>query len=290
MFPNELPALESVYALIQDGGVCEDTRVALISVFGDFVSSKPYAVKRYLQEFNGGPLALVNLLEDTRSSLRLQQAAAGALWNILDSSKIYLEENVLRRMINAACLGLHSIFCDERHQLRQAKTSGHEGVLPLAGQRKCACCYHTDARYDDPTLEPESEFRGHLVNTLTGLLWNIPITAQYRSLLAANRSFFPSLVAILGDPSVSRTHFSGLHLLSTMHKYNHLPAELVPVFRLHLQEKMSTGEATDVGVLLSLRDVADFFVPLLLSPKLECVAFGAWCLGLFYYEGAPVTA
>ena len=91
--------------------------------------------------------------------------------------------------------------------------------------------------------------------------------------MASNKHFFPALFSILEDKEYARTHFTCLHLISTLHHYDYLPESMAESFKTHLQNYIDAKESicdvtpTDVGVLLSLRDVADFFVPLLRSRK-----------------------
>eukprot|EP00906_Rhabdomonas_costata_P032993 RCo046455 len=288
VFPDELEAVQPLLELVKSVKTPDDLKRATISALGDFVThtaADPKKAKQHLQEVNGGPLPLVELLESPSSNTQLRCSAAGALWNMLDTSEIRVTDDLIERMVTAACCSMHCLF------FRRRRPVSEEVAMVDASSSSDECSTY-DALCNDPDLESENGLflRDHLTNALTGLMWNIPIEEKYRKMMAAQPHFFPCIFHILENKDYSRTHFSCLHLLTTLHHYGHLPAPLVP--RLHsnltqyLEEKGAAAElsAGEVGVLLSLRDVADFFITLLLSKKIDCVTFGAWCMDVFYFK------
>jgi hypothetical protein len=287
VFPNELEAVEPLFELITKEDTSEELRRVTVSSLGDFVTHfapNPSKAKQYLQGLQGGPLPLINLLDDPKSKAQIRSAAAGALWNILDTSKICISPQLVFRMVNAACLSLHNLFVREK-----ARNQGQDSS---SGDQLAVDMEEDEGLFDDDDLNGDrgAQLRDHLVNALTGLMWNIPIVNDFRKMMASNKHFFPALFSILEDKEYARTHFTCLHLISTLHHYDYLPESMAESFKTHLQNYIDAKESicdvtpTDVGVLLSLRDVADFFVPLLRSRKLECVNFGQWCMKLFYFK------
>jgi hypothetical protein len=294
VFPNELSAVAPLLQLISKEDTPEELRRVTVSSLGDFVTHyapNPTKAKQYLQELNGGPLPLIDLLDSPKSKAQIRSAAAGALWNILDTSRISITPHLLARMINAACLSLNHLFIGEDgYRQCLAEDPAHSDAVGAA--LEAANAFEEDEELAGPR---GGDLREHLVNALTGLMWNIPILNDYRRMMATNRFFFPALFTILDTEAYSRTHFTCLHLISTLHHHGYLPAHLRARFVRHLEEYIAAKDASEtqvsaaeVGVLLSLRDVADFFVPLLLSQKVECVLFGKWCMELFYFK-SPVA-
>eukprot|EP01004_Peranema_trichophorum_P002914 NODE_1937_length_1745_cov_98.948829_g1649_i0.p1 GENE.NODE_1937_length_1745_cov_98.948829_g1649_i0~~NODE_1937_length_1745_cov_98.948829_g1649_i0.p1 ORF type:complete len:511 (-),score=37.01 NODE_1937_length_1745_cov_98.948829_g1649_i0:146-1678(-) len=292
VFPNTLDSIKPLFELISDNTTTDDLRRTTISSIGDFVThftSNTTKAKQYLQEINGGPLPLINILDDQLAKSSLRSAAAGALWNILDTSTIYMKPELIQRMVQAACWSLHCVFAKRPVTIVEDPNLAHVfGMISTDSPS-----YRNEVVMDED-LDNDRGVQEPLVTSLTGLMWNIPIIHEFRIMMATNPYFFPSLFRILMDDEFSRAHFTCLHLISTLHKYNHLPKELVPTFRTFLYRYISTKDSmtdltpTDVGVLLSLRDVADFFIPLLLSRHVECVAFGSWCMDLFYFKTHPL--
>jgi hypothetical protein len=273
IFPDELDAIKPLFELIESPDTPSDVQRYSITSLGDFVthfSTNPSKAKRYIQELDGAPQFLIALLEDSSASAQLQCTAAGSLWNILDTSRIYISDELVLRLINAACTLLQSVL------------TANKRIPPIA---KAVGESEDENQY-------EVQLREHLVNSLTGLMWNIPVTDKFRQMIASNCGFFPSVFTVLDNPTYSRTHFTCLHLISTLHNYGHVPSSVVGLYRCHLNEFIESKEKsddvapTDVGVLLSVRDVADFFIPLLLSSEDECIRFGAWCINLFYFRSS----
>lgn len=166
---------------------------------------------------------------------------------------------------------------------------------------------------DTPQIEQASDEQ-NLVNALCGLMWNIPITERHRSILAGHWAFFPCIAAVLSQRAYRRSHFSCLHVLTTLRANGVAPVivpgddESGPSFGKYLRGYLDAQDprsraagavpaaadqlqATEnIGVALSLRDVADFFVPLLRSRDLDCVAFGYWAMTVFYWNATDIYA
>ena len=73
-----------------------------------------------------------------------------------------------------------------------------------------------------------------------------------------------------------------------------MPEPVVCEFRLLLAGRMQQTTAPPANQEqprelygVSLRDMADFCLPLLWSGKWECIAFGAWYLQMYYYHHSP---
>eukprot|EP01012_Entosiphon_sulcatum_P053122 TRINITY_DN7306_c0_g1_i2.p2 TRINITY_DN7306_c0_g1~~TRINITY_DN7306_c0_g1_i2.p2 ORF type:complete len:217 (-),score=38.43 TRINITY_DN7306_c0_g1_i2:47-697(-) len=211
--------------------------------------------------------------------MRLAQSAAVTLWNMLDASEILMEARLIQRLFAAACRTLHRVVRHELVQPTYAVTCGSCEDLDLGEL----------AEVQNQEDQHSRQLRAlGLVNTLAGLMWNIPVTPDYRVMMAQHPCFVPGLQAILDNSLCSRTHFTCLHLLATLRHFDQLPQRGIEVLHRHLPrfvEGVNPEDASELGVLLSLRDLVDFFLPLIRSRKLECVAFGAWSLQLYYDPG-----
>lgn len=140
------------------------------------------------------------------------------------------------------------------------------------------------------------------MNALCGLMWNIPVTDRHRRILAGHWAFYPCLAAVLSQKQLQRSHFSCLHVLTTLISHGIEPngAPANSSFTKYMASYLASAESRrsgehgelqhvqDVGVALSLRDVADFFLPLLRSKSIDCVTFGKWAMTIFYWNSTDI--
>eukprot|EP01065_Artemidia_motanka_P034963 TRINITY_DN42940_c0_g1_i1.p1 TRINITY_DN42940_c0_g1~~TRINITY_DN42940_c0_g1_i1.p1 ORF type:complete len:603 (+),score=106.65 TRINITY_DN42940_c0_g1_i1:62-1870(+) len=335
VFPSELSNVGPLYQLITAEHTEPDLKRVVVQCLGEFVTHRarnPWRAKRCIQTRNGGPVTLVDMLQNPRTGVPLKTAIAGCLWNILDTSCMYIDARLLERVVDSACASLAEFFvvpdndqpdpekrcCDflldgaarltaSRFYARCTATRRRRG-LPVWG-RPPFCGLHlseegvpdadpyrvvfrmpeTPASDDAaPPVGSDADQAVRLANSLCGLIWNIPICDKYRSLLANHWAFFPSLAAVLSQPALHRSHFSCLHVLTTLKLHGCFPdePEFKESFRAYLVQYLDAYDTDkdhrDIGVALCLRDVADFFVPLLRSKDLDCIAFGKWAITVFY--------
>eukprot|EP01006_Ploeotia_vitrea_P042605 TRINITY_DN66639_c3_g4_i3.p1 TRINITY_DN66639_c3_g4~~TRINITY_DN66639_c3_g4_i3.p1 ORF type:complete len:676 (-),score=26.22 TRINITY_DN66639_c3_g4_i3:324-2327(-) len=129
------------------------------------------------------------------------------------------------------------------------------------------------------------------VFNLLGMLWNLPVTppfpgrVDFKPLLAKTSDLLNLLFDVLSSGQLCNSHFICLHLLTTLHMHGLLPERYHGLLRGHIKHFMehpfpsiTKVNRFDIDLNLNLRDLADFFIPLLTSNKLECVAFGSICL------------
>lgn len=112
-----------------------------MSALGDFVTHtapNPTKAKRYMQETNGGPVALVELLESTSTNTHIRCAAAGTLWNMLDTSEIRVRGELVQRMVDAACVSMHCLFLRRKPKKNEAGALA-AGVEAAAGVSDSRC-------------------------------------------------------------------------------------------------------------------------------------------------------
>jgi hypothetical protein len=288
LFPNELSAVAPLLQLIDERATPEEVRSAAVSSLGDFVTHfapDPVKAKQYIQELNGGPISLIALLEDPRSKAKTRGAAAGALWAIMDTSKISTHPDLLSRLINATCLLWHHLLIQEEdYQSRLAEHGAQSDA-------NAATAFEEKMIAEDLRGPGGRRLRADFVYVLAGLLWNMTIVEDCRRMMAANSFFFPALFTILQVRDHSKSHFACLHLVATLHHYGYLSGYMMRSFVCHLKGYIASKDAanslsgaTEVGRMLSLRDVVAFFLPLLRSKKPACVLFGKWCTELFYFK------
>eukprot|EP00667_Euglena_gracilis_P009435 EG_transcript_9583 len=242
---------------------------AVVSGFG--VLSQYHArgqrTKSFLQAHEGGPRQLLRIMQDPTLSSQLRIAAAGSVQNILDTSELALPKDTANELINVVCHAADGLV-EETDDAMQAEA------------------------------ERSRELKFLLLNSLVEVLWNLVVVPDFRRMLAAQPSFFPLVAHILPRPKYSQSHVSCLHLLAVLHRDSLVPAAILPLFRHHLQlhlqpapDRPPNGPGPLPRALLgiSIRDIVDFFAPMLWSGKLECIAFGAWYLLMYYYhDGSPL--
>ena len=213
----------------------------------------------YLQTYASGPAPIISALEDTSLESDVHMAAASAMWSILDTSEIRMNVNLLGRTIKVACQSVqHALLEDVRSQAQGSETSEY------------------DLQRKEDTLY-----------TLLGILVNIPVSEELCHLMFSCRNDMPLLLFdILSKPHFGRVHVLCLHLLTSFLLHNSLPLHFTRKLRSalnkHITRVAQTPRFATVGMILSLRDIADFALPLLFSPHLECIAFGAFCINIMY--------
>eukprot|EP01060_Flectonema_neradi_P008043 TRINITY_DN15740_c0_g1_i1.p1 TRINITY_DN15740_c0_g1~~TRINITY_DN15740_c0_g1_i1.p1 ORF type:complete len:519 (+),score=63.46 TRINITY_DN15740_c0_g1_i1:76-1632(+) len=281
VYPTELNCVQPFYDLIKNDSVEERLRRHLVCSLGEFVThlaSNPNNAKRYVQVTNGGPLPLVDVFENPNTSQALRTAVAGCLWNILDTSTMYIRHDVLERVIVSACRSLIEVLIDQKHT-----------TVSLDSFASCNDVAITDITFRHPhEQEPSSQDSPiALVSSLCGLMWNIPITPENRSLLTRNRSFFVAIAGVLSNDAYRRSHICCLHILTTLKVHGSLPEPFDRRFSSYLRDYLQKNDnrrEVPHNVALSLRDVAEFFLPLVFSSNLDCIAFGKWAVSVFYFN------
>ncbi|KAJ9450797.1 hypothetical protein DIPPA_11535 [Diplonema papillatum] len=201
VYPENLACVEHFYQLIENTETEDDLKRVIVSSLGDFVthlSPNPTHAKRYIQQMGGGPLPLVRVFEDKKTTLSLKAAAAGCMWNILDTSTMYIAYPILERLVSSACSTLMEILHKEKHltisdpQLEDLDNLDLSSIpfyfTPSSGVRqRCvrgeaspSPAPSADAEADDFGRQRDgSDLRG-LVNSLCGLMWNIPVAPDKR--------------------------------------------------------------------------------------------------------------
>eukprot|EP01062_Namystynia_karyoxenos_P066317 TRINITY_DN60284_c0_g1_i1.p1 TRINITY_DN60284_c0_g1~~TRINITY_DN60284_c0_g1_i1.p1 ORF type:complete len:633 (+),score=177.02 TRINITY_DN60284_c0_g1_i1:114-2012(+) len=337
VFPSELCSVKPLYELVASELTEPDLKRVVVQSLGDFVThhaQNPLRAKRALQTLDGGPVPLVDIFEAPGTNVSLKSAVAGCLWNILDTSSMYIEQPLLIRIIDSACSTLMEVMLDSgcclssvgsdgaaerparwasplrrsgsvwgRPPRRRARAGDDADLQPLPRYRTVFSfsprLHHSEIPLPGEDGEPSEETRS-LVNSLCGLMWNIPITEHHRDLLASHWAFFPGLAAVLSRRSFRRSHFSCLHLLTTQKLHGKFPKdpEASASFSRFLEQYLGDCDHRDqagngvcnqdAGVALSIRDVADFFLPLLRAKDLDCVAFGKWAMTVFYWNTTDI--
>jgi hypothetical protein len=267
VFGKDMACLAPLYQLISND-LSENLLKNVLSYLGDFcthVAEHKLKARRYLQE-NAEPL--VRLLEDESKAALLRASAAGTLWNSLDTSELYISVPLVKRITETAVRMVQKL---QKIYSREGSESDEE-VEPG----------------DAELVGPNSNLvRVHLVNTVTGMMFNLPIVKDFREVMAATPGFFRAVMWILSCKEFCKSHFTCIHILAMFHHQNMLPNEFIEEFGQHLDHYIDAStrdefSLNELGVLLSIRDVADFFVALLLSQQVECVKFGSWCLRSYY--------
>lgn len=126
-----------------------------------------------------------------------------------------------------------------------------------------------------------------------GSLWNIPVCPEYRVALARQAHFFEAVLPqyIVSLPSADNALPSVHVLVALFGRRNEyafsrsktMCQALATGMRL-LEESTLTLE--QMGVLLSVRDLADFGIPLLSSPSTVCRRYAVWFISRFYFSPA----
>eukprot|EP01065_Artemidia_motanka_P011621 TRINITY_DN16299_c0_g1_i1.p1 TRINITY_DN16299_c0_g1~~TRINITY_DN16299_c0_g1_i1.p1 ORF type:complete len:693 (+),score=141.87 TRINITY_DN16299_c0_g1_i1:68-2080(+) len=177
---------------------------------------------------------------------KLGWKAAHALWSLCDSSYFAAPEQDVRAVTAATV-----------DALKRAVAAVHTGESVDAAV--------TAARGVDRT---------------TGALSNLCVSPTARDVLAGDPSFAGVALDVCESLALSTSRFNALSMLCTLLTHNRLPTGSRSRLRRLLREFCAAPDPPNVRT--SARDVADFFIPLVMSKHVECVAFGAWFLDWVY--------
>eukprot|EP01064_Diplonema_japonicum_P039255 TRINITY_DN9795_c0_g1_i1.p1 TRINITY_DN9795_c0_g1~~TRINITY_DN9795_c0_g1_i1.p1 ORF type:complete len:513 (+),score=50.59 TRINITY_DN9795_c0_g1_i1:65-1540(+) len=263
ILPTKSTSVGQYYELLSMNDVPEWLKIVSASAVGRLAqfATNPVAAKKSLQ--GAGPIPLIVLFESPDTSDKLKTALAGCLWNILDTSTILLPVEMLQRIVGAACQTLSTTLKKNSQYL---ETAGDVKIVE-------AC-------------DGASQITQCLVNTMCGLMWNIPTGKVNRQLLASHPLFFPSIYSVLCNDEYLRSHVCCLHLLSSLRCHGPLPDRYDNWYHVLLNRYLSKEVRN--GVALSHRDIVEFFLPLLFSSDLSCIAFGHRCITVFYFDDIDI--
>ena len=205
VFPGGLDRVEPVYQLLTC--MSDDSQMVscIIELLGDYVKRSPVSVKakHYMQTVGGGPLSLVAICENPDAAPLLKASAAGCLWNILDTSCLYITKSTVERIVKVACseLSQHLQMLDGfskdtvcegagvctrvQRNKQQQQQQPHRATQPSD---------QISFVYPPSDALPQAEVRITSVNAMCGLLWNIPVSDENRYGVAIF-SISPSIVS-----------------------------------------------------------------------------------------------
>ena len=252
-------------------------KMSVLLTFSEPVRQATQSDRLRLQQYLVVPV--LGFVEHELKLLRQIVACCGLLWNLLDTSIIALPVHDVDRLI---CL-----FCEVGQRCATQMKRASAGVItavPEGHPPETAAQQLDEARFGFASV--------------VGALWNIPVTDEYRGLLSEHWAFFEeAIIPTIGGSDDDVVHFlPGLHLLATMLHHCQFETDTEEGRRrvVKANEAIIRGveilENSDIktwnrlGVCMTARDSADFFIPLLSSQFLSCVRFGAWCIDFYFYK------
>jgi len=208
---------------------------------------------------------IIQLFCDSDAAPRLRSAASSTIWNLLDCAPIALTRAQVCR--TAAAVNLY---------------------LGLALQEAVSDEWSDDS---EEGAEAQAQLKRMLVRSMVGILSNLSVERTWQEVILAEQGLLAKVVCTLRQPTHWESHFSCFNLVSMIHNQGLLPSSLLQQYRPLLQLFCSAGgeEARarqKFNMRISLRDVTDFFLPLVTSTRLDCVRFGVWCMNLMYCTDA----
>eukprot|EP01063_Lacrimia_lanifica_P026935 TRINITY_DN3711_c0_g2_i1.p1 TRINITY_DN3711_c0_g2~~TRINITY_DN3711_c0_g2_i1.p1 ORF type:complete len:409 (+),score=123.46 TRINITY_DN3711_c0_g2_i1:142-1368(+) len=162
VFPKGVSCVSPFYKLLGRPEVDEQLKGVLVDWLAEYATHtapNPNRAKKYLQQENPAPL--VNAFESPATSYLLKGTIAGCLWNILDISPIYIASDMLDRIIRAACANLKRVLDDMQ---APAATTALSFTFPEGPEDEHPCSKSIKMN----------------VNSLCGLMWNIPVAPEHR--------------------------------------------------------------------------------------------------------------
>eukprot|EP01012_Entosiphon_sulcatum_P059747 TRINITY_DN8429_c0_g1_i1.p1 TRINITY_DN8429_c0_g1~~TRINITY_DN8429_c0_g1_i1.p1 ORF type:complete len:495 (+),score=54.18 TRINITY_DN8429_c0_g1_i1:28-1512(+) len=209
---------------------------------------------------------LLTLLERHKADDQLFSAPVGALWNILDTSVIHLSRPLLHKLIQISSDVLTRLLA------HSPEASEEEGENPELWRAN-----------------------GKVVGDVCGLLFNVVIVPECREWISADMALLIALHGVLSRSQYVNSHFSCMHIAAQLWLHNNLPNPEICALSTITQYVASAPNrlaqrgcrlSAFLGVELSARDIADFFIPLL-GHTTVLSEFGAMVIGLYYYCEAP---
>ena len=174
-------------------------------------------------------------------------------------------------------LHIPQVHAAQSRESRERARNGHEELLA--------------SNYSPQRASRQQQMRQCMVAYSYGVLYNLMKKEECRAALLLHQTFMPSLLATLGSPQFYHSHFSCLHILAVLTHKQQLPKHYASLFFCYLQGYLAyfpsvrTQEelSSHLGMVLTPRDMADFYIPFLFSSSLDCVRLGAFSLQMYYH-------
>eukprot|EP00760_Papus_ankaliazontas_P032338 PhM_4_TR5759/c0_g1_i1/m.35089 len=240
--------------------------------------------KALLQRHTHGVRSVLDILEECLVRIPCE-----------DSDDVSREINSERSLIGDVLL-----FCAAAGVLWNALDLGPELLIPEDVKKRVVSVVSRGTRLEPSLTAPSSWQRmaPQLMTSCFGMLWNLPIdVALLKSTIARDAGLVDVLISTVQSPGLSDAHFTAVHILCSllMHrcflldddddKRHDVASRLVwdyvatsPVWG----DEVGQMGMTELGVSLSLRDLADFFLPYARSTNRAVAAYGCWAIVGYY--------
>eukprot|EP01062_Namystynia_karyoxenos_P066249 TRINITY_DN60212_c0_g1_i1.p1 TRINITY_DN60212_c0_g1~~TRINITY_DN60212_c0_g1_i1.p1 ORF type:complete len:935 (+),score=224.23 TRINITY_DN60212_c0_g1_i1:86-2890(+) len=253
---------------------------------GAFYSSIPQRDREVLQQW-----CVTALTELMAAEPFFAWNIAGAMWALCDTTSFAGSEAQLLAAVDAAGAHLVEVSRQVRDALLAARAAAAiqqrmaVGADPVAvvgaavdtAQRAWIAATERSERCT------AAEDACNAAKMVSGVLSNLSLDRRVLRRISATEGLVSAVVYLAAEQGARECHFSCVTILAMLRLADLLGPGDVEALRGVL-EALCTPPHRILHISTTLRDVADYFVPLVLSQHIECVRLGSWFLGLVYHK------